>query len=89
MIRICLIGEMESRAMQVVNIRNLSKTKKDLMVISLFGLMSPGSFLLMFKRDIWDGTIIDYNLSLNNYEALHKWFFSSGWELQYYLLMHM
>jgi hypothetical protein len=49
--------------------------------------MSPGYFLLMFKRDIWDGTIIDYNLSLNNYESLRQWFFSSGWELQYFLLI--
>lgn len=73
--------------MNLVSIKNLSKTKIDLMVISIFALMSPGSFLLMFKRDIWDGTIIDYNLSLNNYEALQQWFFSSGWELQYYLLI--
>lgn len=73
--------------MNLVSTKNISRTKIDLIVISIFGLMSPGSFLLMFKRDIWDGTIIDYNLSLNNYEALRQWFFSSGWELQYYLLI--
>jgi hypothetical protein len=73
--------------MSMINIKRFSSSKTDLVLISLIGLVNPGIFLLMFKRDIWDGTIIDYYLSLNDYEPLRQWFYSSGWELQYYALL--
>ena len=63
--------------------------KNNLMIFSYLatiGLISMGMPMMLFKRDIWDGVIIEYNLREESLESLRTWLFTSGWELQYYVI---
>lgn len=62
------------------------RVKSHLAKLTLIGLLVPGIPMMFFRYDIWDGAIIDYNLQVNKIESLRTWFFTSGWELQYYLI---
>jgi hypothetical protein len=39
-----------------------------------------------FDLRIWDGAVISYALTTSKDEILHDWLFSSGWEIQYFLI---
>ncbi len=62
------------------------KNLKIFTYLTTIGLISIGMPIMFFKRDIWDGVIIEYNLREESLESLRTWLFTSGWELQYYVI---
>lgn len=42
--------------------------------------------LLVARRDMWDGTLISYGMETGDHSGIRSWLFTSGWELQYWLL---
>jgi hypothetical protein len=70
------------------NHRNIKFSLTSLEVIPIFftGLLVSAIPLSTFREDLWDGVIIDFNLSQHRLPVLRDWFYSSGWELQYLLL---
>lgn len=52
----------------------------------LLSIAIVGSSLLRFREDIWDGVIISYAFETKDVSGLQSWFFSSGWNLQYFLV---
>ena len=70
------------------NYRKIKFSLTSLEVIPIFftGLLVSAIPLSTFREDLWDGVIIDFNLSQHRLPVLQDWFYSSGWELQYLLL---
>lgn len=49
-------------------------------------LVFLGIPLAAAKDDMWDGSIIAYAMETRDFTGLRSWFFTSGWEKQYWLL---
>ncbi len=63
-----------------------SRIYSDFLKLSLTVLIFFGIPIFEAKREMWDGTMVEYNLSQKDFTALRNWFFESGWELQYFVL---
>ena len=50
----------------------------------VFALVTFPAFL--HNTDMWDGVIISFAFQIQDNSGLQNWFFSSGWEIQYWLV---
>lgn len=65
-------------------IKNSDKLTAFILLMSFMVFLLP---IVNSTGDEWDGSIISYAASIQNFDGIKNWFFESGWPLQYFQII--